>query len=423
MTWRDRLRPASFKGVPFFVKGSTLKVGRRTQVWEFPNRDTPFVQDRGRKARGFDIEAILIGDDYDVARDALIDAFEAEGSGYLVHPNYGDRLVKTVGEASVSETDEEGGMARITVSFVDAGNDFQPIRKRDRKDDARNAATDAASSAADTFEEGFSVDDLGSDIRAEATSLLGDATAALALSRSRINQAVGVVDDVGTQIDRFEDQVESLINSPNQLYQSLAGLVDQVLDTATRVAAGSVTTEDILTSPFASGPLSRTFRADTLMVAYRDLFVFGDDVPTVDGSTPSRSKQQENQTAIIQGFKAATLIETARSVTNVTLESEDQATGIRDEMVAGVDQLSLLADDELFADLQNLRVTLTRYLTDAAEDLPALNDFIPKETEPALVIANRQYGDATRDLEIIERNGLRRPGFVSGGVAIKVLDQ
>jgi prophage DNA circulation protein len=44
-----------------------------------------------------------------------------------------------------------------------------------------------------------------------------------------------------------------------------------------------------------------------------------------------------------------------------------------------------------------------------------------KTTLPALVIAYKVYGDATRDIDIITRNNLPDPGFVSAQL-LEVLD-
>ncbi|MFX9939048.1 DNA circularization N-terminal domain-containing protein, partial [Acinetobacter baumannii] len=64
MTWRDQLRPASFRGVPFHVTQATGTFGRRSVTHEYPFRDLPYVEDLGRRARTLRIEALLLGEDY-----------------------------------------------------------------------------------------------------------------------------------------------------------------------------------------------------------------------------------------------------------------------------------------------------------------------------------------------------------------------
>lgn len=55
--WRDRLRDASFRGVPFSVEDDEGSFGRRVQVHEYPNRDKPFTEDLGRATRRMTINA------------------------------------------------------------------------------------------------------------------------------------------------------------------------------------------------------------------------------------------------------------------------------------------------------------------------------------------------------------------------------
>ena len=67
--WKMRLRAASFRGVPFGVTADESEGGRRTVTHEFPQRETPYVEDLGgapRRARllparsGCGIDLILV---------------------------------------------------------------------------------------------------------------------------------------------------------------------------------------------------------------------------------------------------------------------------------------------------------------------------------------------------------------------------
>lgn len=138
MAWREQLSQVtlpdgrvlvagSFRGVPFRTVDADMKVGRRNVVNEYPQRDEAYVDDLGRRARRFVVEAYVIGPNYLAERDALIKAFETKGSGELIHPRYGLRKVSLDGEVSVKETPERGGMARISVTFVEDTSNTFPI--------------------------------------------------------------------------------------------------------------------------------------------------------------------------------------------------------------------------------------------------------------------------------------------------------
>ena len=119
--WRAAMQPASFRGAGFHVDRGGQAGGRRGPTHEYPNRDTPWSEDLGRKARRWPITAYVIGPNYIPGRDALIAACEAEGPATLVHPTLGSMQVKCE-SYTVTETREHGGMATFEMAFVEAGS-------------------------------------------------------------------------------------------------------------------------------------------------------------------------------------------------------------------------------------------------------------------------------------------------------------
>lgn len=80
-SWRDSLQAASFRGVPFEVMADSVPVGRRVQVHEFVQRDTPYAEDLGRATRPFAVKAFVCGDDCLALRDALLAVLDEPGPG------------------------------------------------------------------------------------------------------------------------------------------------------------------------------------------------------------------------------------------------------------------------------------------------------------------------------------------------------
>lgn len=120
MSWRDNLLPASFRGVPFYVLAHEASGGRRTVTHEFPLRDMPQGEDLGRRARSFNLQGYVIGDDYFADRDALLNACEVKaGPGKLVHPWLGELLVRCE-DISVGENIKEGGYCALSLKFIEA---------------------------------------------------------------------------------------------------------------------------------------------------------------------------------------------------------------------------------------------------------------------------------------------------------------
>lgn len=151
MAWQDRLRPSSFRGVSFHVDEAIRGGGRRQALFEFPKRDEPYAEDMGRRARRFTVVGYLIGPNYIEIRDALIDALEQEGPGQLEHYLYGSFRV-SVDNYTTSESRERGGMCRIDMQFVEAGQlpaQDEPEDTQSKTSDAANTATSAAMDSAD----------------------------------------------------------------------------------------------------------------------------------------------------------------------------------------------------------------------------------------------------------------------------------
>ena len=145
--WRTRLRPASFRGVPFHVEVGARTAGRRLALHEYPKRDQPYAEDLGRRGRTFPITGYCVGPDYLDERDELLAALDAEGTGTLVHPTLGDFVVKA-GACVAQERRERGGYVEFEMQFVEAGEDDAFDIETDTQEQTRAQATDAGQTAA-----------------------------------------------------------------------------------------------------------------------------------------------------------------------------------------------------------------------------------------------------------------------------------
>ncbi|MDR2507616.1 MAG: DNA circularization N-terminal domain-containing protein [Candidatus Accumulibacter sp.] len=181
MGWRDELQPASFRGAVFFARGAELSTGRRLARHEYPQRDLPWLEDMGRKAREYKIEAFIAGPDYMRARDALLKAVEAPGPGQLAHPWLGVVSV-TVSECSLSESTASGGLARFSITFVEAGKQGEPDKSADTLSAIVTAKTRALEAFAADFARQFNVMKQPEFVRADAIEALFSVLSAAGLT-------------------------------------------------------------------------------------------------------------------------------------------------------------------------------------------------------------------------------------------------
>lgn len=156
--WRQRLRPASFRGVEFHVETDTFQGGRRTVVHEYPKRDLPYSEDMGRHALRYTITGYIIHGDRRLSgsviqqRDRLVDALNTEDAGTLIHPSMAPMIVMCE-RFGKTESRQRGGYYEFEMQFVEAGVDVFATaevdtagvtqRSADSTEQAAKAALDA----------------------------------------------------------------------------------------------------------------------------------------------------------------------------------------------------------------------------------------------------------------------------------------
>ena len=178
MAWQEQLQKASFRGVEFQVEGDDAAFGRRVQLHEYPQRDKPYVEDMGRKAREVSLTAFLVGPDYMAARDKLLAAVEQAGPGELVHPWYGRITVSIKDDGCrVTHSRDDGGVCRIRLTFIESGEKAFPAAGTASGAKTLLAADALEVVSVEQFANGFSLDGLpawaSADALTAAEGLLG----------------------------------------------------------------------------------------------------------------------------------------------------------------------------------------------------------------------------------------------------------
>lgn len=394
MSWREQLRPASFRGVAFEVLSAGGTFGRRTVLHEYPFRDLPYVEDLGRRARTMRIEAILLGDDYMARRDALIDAVEQAGSGKLVHPYYGELTVSLDdGGAQFDESTAQGGMARVTFSVIESGEAKFPAAKVATQDVVQARADTASLAVVAGFGAGLNVD---------------------GLPAFAFDSALGMVDDALSVVENYAGKLPgigsgSVLGLIGLLRPDLAVLLREPLSLARRIQAVFASVRAAFDPPVASRVLSR-------------LATFDSGAAHLPATTTTRQRETDNRAAIVELVRSSAVIERARVTTAIEFTDVGTATGIRESVVDQLDQVAdTTANDALFQTLSALRAAVVRDIGERGASLARLVTITPAATVPALALAYDLHEDPSRDAEIVARNAIAHPGFLIAGVPLEVL--
>lgn len=117
--WKATLRPASYRGVPFWVEAEEISGGRRVAVHEVLGDKPALLEDMGARTQEIGVTAYLVGDFSDFASSALAAACSAPGPGLLVLPPSIALTVHVTAFTRSRERDRQGYFA-FSLSAVSA---------------------------------------------------------------------------------------------------------------------------------------------------------------------------------------------------------------------------------------------------------------------------------------------------------------
>lgn len=382
MSWQDRLLTAKFKGVTFKVESAERAGGRRTVTTEFPKRDLPFVEDLGRKARSFPVEAYVIGADYDLARNALLDVLESAGPGELQHPYHGTRQVIVSG-FRVRESRDQGAIARFSIEFEESTVTPSPVVTPDASAALKASALAARVAASDEFLEQYNP---GAFVASVETQLR-NVTNAISRVITKVVVTEQAIASLRKRIRDLQANAAALVHQPENLLASVVGLFEDITQT---------------------GP--------ELLELYN--YVTGTRPPA---TTTNRLQEQTNFDATQRLVQRLVVTQAATLAPDQTYDSYQAAVTARDSIADLIDDQADTASDDTYPPLQQLRADLVRALPGVDSDLPHLLQTVPLVTVPSVVLAYRLYGNVDLEADLVARNRVRHPGFVVGGRALEVL--
>jgi hypothetical protein len=196
MTRIQNLLPASWKGIPFFIRSEILtEGGRRIVLHDYPNSSERFVEDLGQLPPKFSITAFVTGEDFLERAEQLERALQEKGKGRLSMPTFGARnLFALPYRKDASQT--EVGEIRFELEFV-AGR-----------------AISGPSKAPNTIETVFS---LGDTARIEIGSALEDLwippveTPNVLTAQFDLKQFAQAINQLRTLVNNVSD-IDSIVN-------------------------------------------------------------------------------------------------------------------------------------------------------------------------------------------------------------------
>jgi prophage DNA circulation protein len=392
MDWRDRLRDATFREVPFHVEATDRDGGnQRTVEHEYPARDLPYVEELGTSARRHTIEAFLLGPDYMQQRDRLLDALARPGQGKLVHPYFGTLSVKISGAMRVRHSTRDGGMVQVGFTAVEDELPLFPETFVNPAAQTARAAEASTIAAAGSFNATAQVE----HVPGWVSQNLADEVDAVRQRLLAIDLSGGVIAEVA-EFTRLANTLGDLLVDVVRL----GGFPDKLRECLAHLEAA-------YTSHAAA------------IRAYLDLDMHR-AVQTHYGSSVGLQADL-NRMAVERLLREQAVAAAVRLAALVAWASHEEALAARDEIAARIDDLMQGAGDDTFPALEDLSAQLTGAVPAPDQTLPHIERVVPAATTSTLLLAYRLYGDVAREAELVARNDPPYPGFLPGGEALEVL--
>ncbi len=411
MSWRDKLRPASWRGVPFQLEESSLTFGRRIQVHEFVKREKPYIEDLGGKSIPGTFRAWISGtpeNDFDPwpQRDALIAAVKQPGIGTLVHAYHGELRGHMHTAKVIEASTVRGGWVGLELEFIEAGEkDFRSVAFVDTKSAAKLAIAGAYETAAKDFGKRYNDRGGQSFVLEDSIAIVKQLRDALRFSRNLMSVeaqgALQLLTAAGTA--QFNDSVN--------LGRSVVALVREA-----RSFAGIVN---------FSRPAIPVF------------------------NTVGRAQQKLNSDAFVALIQSAAVTRHAEMSVDLVSQSQRYANSdtelrgvpqliTRAEMIAARQQVSQLISEQLLSMssagvFEDTRRALVEVRTNAIQHMTADGEHLAKTffttccdgngynvSMPAIVVAYRHY-DALTEETIVQRNKVVNPLFIPAFASLELL--
>jgi len=408
MNWRDRLLPASFRGVGFWIDQAKTPVGRKGQLHEYPQRDLPYFEDLGQQAKTHDITAFIIGADCLEQRDKLLKALEA-GSGELVHPWLG-RLQVKVGECDMTHTRQDGGLVTFSLKFYpDRPLPFPTATVSTQKVLLAKADTLLGSAVA-RFEQAMTLIKAArigiANLRNSLTGVyevIKEQLKPLIEQYRQITELVKAVKElpkeVAAEFKGLLGDIKELKAFAKEGYRGVIADVSQQLEAIRKADAPKITTgKDTNAAAQAMADLVQ----DTMLVKVAQ-WVASMPVATPAvklSSTPSVAHQAD------------------QPVTRQEVPVTEEMKALQKAVGVAIDPMLDKADPKHHQAINDVKEALIAHLKAVASSGVRQVTKSFQESLPALVVAYKQFADATRVTQVTQSNAMNHPGFSPNDVKV-----
>ncbi|WP_233863478.1 DNA circularization protein [Paraburkholderia adhaesiva] len=428
------LQTASWRGVPFAVRGATLRAGRRVAMHEYPYRDDVWVEDLGRAGRRITLTGFLLqdaaygGGDVIAQRAAMIAACETEdkGDGELVHPSLG-RVTASLLEFECEESSEHGRSFELRFSFIQAGTEQFPTLTIATQAQTGLSVIAAYAAAAQDFVNSMTAllttPPLVGEIERTVEAFVVDAQTITQRATSLVSMVATLQGDYG----RFVGQFTAGVKNPATTIDQLSGAGAQAREAVTESGNALVSAASIADyNGMASAAQSLVSAVQT---ANPDPHEAVQSLATLQAETTAQTRATPTLTVANAGVTAmlrrSAVIALADSTPGYALTSYNDAQTLRQTVCDALDAEIVIAadtgDDATFEALGALETAVIQDLTTRGESLAIMQTVTMGASLPVIVIAQKLYQDVTRYGALLQQIDPVNPCFAPAAFRAPVI--
>ncbi|MBB5411704.1 prophage DNA circulation protein [Paraburkholderia sp. HC6.4b] len=425
------LQAASWRGVPFGVTGSTLKVGRRNVTHEYPYRDEVWVEDLGRAGRRISLSGFLLqdaaylgspgGGDVIAQRAAMIRACEQpadsdSADGELVHPSLG-RLNVALIEFECEERSERGRYFELRFSFIESGaQQFPTLAIATQAQTGLSAVAAFAAVAQDFFSTVSAVLSSPAVVGEIGRTAQNFVVEAQAITQ-RATSLVAMVATLKGRYGRFVGQFTAAVRQPATTIQDLIGAGAQAR-TAVGVAGKALRSAAAVSDWHGMSDATRTLVGAVQNAnpdphqAVQSLVALQSSINPQKRATAALTVANRLTTLL---YRRSAVIALAESTTGYALASLEDAESLRSTVCDALDmEITTAGDagnDATFTALRALEVAVVQDVTMRGASLASIQTVSTSEPMPLLVLAQRLYQDVARYDTLLQQAAPVHPAF------------
>lgn len=402
MSFSGNYRPASFRGIEFSVQEFDTAGGKNLKDNENPSQNPKNLGsgEISRKKKSFKITAFILGEDHQDKAEKLLSALDKDGSGLLIHPVHG-RVKCNVESYSLKGGFTSGGKSTFEINFHEAGIFNFPFKKNDNIAQGKETTSLLKAKSVEAFAKKFNVKGVPQFVKNgaidkvkglgkafdDSTYLLSDSSDAMAMASK------GALD--------IQNKAGELINSPLDLGNGLVSNFNLLKNTSVNPRK--------------------------LFDNYKSLLGGTTDQKKTLPTTTAKTVQRQNEDALEELTKTNIIAVKAESAFEYSekqsFESLRETTEVRDDILAGIDELlfSPISDD-LFESLNELKNLIINILPGENVSIPSVQKIKTDYPTNTILLAHKYYKDATREADIQRRNKILNPMMIPVETEIEVIN-